>query len=109
LTFDKKSFLKSLIRKKGITDPISDWCQNLAFQRLYANQYAVSASSVFENFITKLFVNGSFWGLPMRYCCFFCIGEFRFAPFTAIHSFIENEDLVSFVNSIFLMGFDNEI
>lgn len=38
LPFDEKSFLESLIRKKGITDPRSDGCQNFAFQRMYASQ-----------------------------------------------------------------------
>ena len=54
-------------------------------------------------------VKGSFWGLPMRCYYFFCIDEFRFAPFAGIHSFVEDKDLVSLVKSIFLVGFDDEV
>ena len=45
----------------------------------------------------------------MRYYCFFCIGEFRFAPFATIHPFVENKDLAWFVNCIFLVCFNDEI
>jgi len=63
----------------------------------------------FGQLITKLLVKGSFWGLPMRCYCFFCIGEFRFAPFAGIHSFVQDKDLASLVYRVFLVGFNDEI
>jgi hypothetical protein len=37
------------------------------------------------------------------------IGERFFLGFTGVHSFVEDKDLVSFVNRVFLVGFDDEI
>lgn len=59
------SLMKSGRRKKGITEPIKNGCQNFVCHKLYATRKIFSRSSSFEKMMTKLFVNGSFWGLPL--------------------------------------------
>ena len=59
------SFLKSRRRKKGITEPIKNWCQNFVCHKLYATKNRFSQSSSFSKMMTKLFVNCSFWGFPL--------------------------------------------
>ena len=63
--FGVNSFLKSDNHKKGITEPIKCWCQNLDFHKLKAIQKRFSQSSSFWKMITKLFVNGSLCGFPL--------------------------------------------
>ena len=59
------SLMKSGRRKKGITEPIKNGCQNFVCHKLYATRKMFSRSSSFEKMMTKLFVNGSFWGFPL--------------------------------------------
>ncbi len=43
------SFLKSGSRKKGITEPIRNWCQNFVCHKLYATKNKLSQSSSSKN------------------------------------------------------------